>query len=274
MIYKRLLSAMAILGTLGIILPVACSKKNNPSTADVTTGLVLYLPFNGNFNDASSFHNTVTPLNGASLGADMHGTANSAFHSTGAGTVLQVTNNGSYAVDTAFSVSFNFQIDTNSVFYGGYNYSGMMIFASIIDFNTGYGPTFNCGLTVPNAPMNFTFGINGDTNTCSSYGTPNPKNVITSSFIPQLHTWYNAICVYEKGTTSVYINGNLVGQATGGDASALFCPHATFIVGGWWNGTSGGASTMENLRGSMDELRFYNRVLKADQIAYLAKGFQ
>ena len=244
-------------------------------TPDMKTGLVLYLPFNGSFADSSGLHQTVTPLNGAALGYDLHGYANSAFHSTGKGTVLQVANNGSYAVDTAFSLSFDFRIDTNAVFPGGYDYSKLMVFVSIVDYNTGLGPTFDCGLTVPDSSQNFAFGVNGSGATCSGYGNDNPTSAgVTSNFIPVVGAWYNAICIYSHGTVSVYINGRLVSQKTGTGTSALFCPNASFMVGGWWNGTSGGASALENMRGSLDEVRFYNRTLNTKQIAWLSRNFQ
>jgi hypothetical protein len=241
-------------------------------TPDLKTGLVLYLPFNGSFADSSGLNQTVTPLNGAALGYDRDGYAKSAFTSTGNGEVLQVANNGSYAVDTAFSVSFDFEITTNAVYYGGYDYSGLMSFVSIVDYNTALGPTFNCGLNVPDSSQYFNFGVNGSAATCSEDGNSNPTRVgVTSNFIPLVGVWYNAICVYSHGTAYVYIDGKLVGQNTGTGTSALFCPNATFIVGGWWGGS---ASALENLRGSLDELRFYNRTLNAKQIAWLSRNFQ
>jgi hypothetical protein len=300
---RKTLSVAGLLGLFVFALTTGCNKNVNPAppihdtvtiikndttkltdtliqkidTPDVKTGLVLYLPFNGSFADSSGQNQTVTPLNGAALGYDMHGYANSAFNSTGAGTVLQVTNNGSYAVDTAFSVSFDFKVNTNAVFSGGYNFSGLTVFLSIVDFSTGNGPTFNVGMGLPVSPtpQNLYFGVNGSAATCSVSGAGNPSSVIdTSSFIPQLGAWYNAICIYSHGTVSVYVNGKLVGQKTGIGTSALFCNNATFIIGGWWNGTSGGASTEENLNGSLDEVRFYNRTLNAQQIAWLSRNFQ
>ena len=269
---------------------IGCAKNTSPpppvhdtitlvqklDTPDVKSGLVLYLPFNGSFADSSGMNNTVTPLNGASLGYDMHGYGNSAFNSTGNGTVLQVTNNGSYAVDTAFTVSLDFKINSPAVFYGGYDFSGLQCFVSIVDYDNADGPTFNCGLTVPSAPQYFDFGVNGSNSSCSSsVGDPlDSANNLNSKFVPQIGAWYNAICMYSKGNESIYINGVLVGSSTGGSPAALFCSNATFIVGGWWNGISGGASALENLRGELDEVRFYNRTLNAKQIAWLSRNFQ
>jgi hypothetical protein len=128
---------------------------------------------------------------------------------------------------------------------------------------------------VPDSSQYFNFGVNGSAATCSGFGNNNPSSVsATSNFIPVVGAWYNAICIYSHSTASVYINGKLLGQKTGTGTSALFCPNSSFIVGGWWNGISGGASALENLRGNLDELRFYNRTLNAKQIAWLSRNFQ
>jgi hypothetical protein len=298
-ISKIALIAFASLAVVTFFTTNGCTKNDNPpvhdtvtvvkhdttvindtttqkiDTPDLKTGLVLYLPLNGSFADSSGLNQTVTPLNGAALGYDRMGNANSAFYSNGNGQVLQVANNGSYAVDTAFSLSFDFEITTPAVYYGGYDYSGLMTFVSIVDYNTALGPTFGCGLDVPDSSQYFNFGVNGSAATCSDYGNSNPSSVhATSNFIPLVNVWYNAICIYSHGTASVYIDGKLVSQRTGTGTSALFCSNSTIIVGGWWNGISGGASALENIRGGLDEVRFYNRVLNAKQIAWLARNFQ
>jgi hypothetical protein len=299
--FSNSLKAVFALGVSALFFTIGCTKNGTPpppvhdtttiikhdttkltdtiqqklDTPDLKNGLVLYLNFNGSFADSSGLNQTVTPLNGAALGYDMHGYANSAFNSTGNGTVLQVTNNGSYAVDTAFSLSFDFKLNTPAVFSGGYDFSGLETFVSIVDLSSGNGPTFNTGMIVPGEPQYFSFGVNGSATTCSVYGAGNPTSVgDTTNFAPQIGAWYNCICIYSHGTIYVYINGKLVGQKTGLGTSALFCSNASLIVGGWWNGTSGGASTLENLRGSLDELRFYNRSLNAKQIAWLSRNFQ
>ncbi|HLZ87374.1 MAG TPA: LamG-like jellyroll fold domain-containing protein, partial [Puia sp.] len=200
--------------------------------------------------------------------------ANSAFNATGNGERLIVSNNGAYKVDTAFSVSCDFMIRSNAYYSGGYDFSGLQVFLSIVNVTTGTGPTFDLGLTRPEAPQYFTFGVNGAQGAdCSGYGNNNPSNISDSThFIPQLQSWYNVVCTFRKNTTSVYVNGVLVSTLTNPNTlSAVFCPDANFIVGGWWNG---GNSGDENIRGKLDEVRFYNRVLNAKEIAYLARNFQ
>src|ERR1700722_1655547 len=134
----------------------ACTKNSNPKTIydtvtvtktdtvqvlpptdtpNLTDGLVIYLPFtNGSFADSSGLNNTVTAVNGAALGYDMHGYAQSAYNGTGNGAYLMVANNGSYKVDTAFAVSFDFMSRVNTgTYYCCGNYDGLPVFLSIVD---------------------------------------------------------------------------------------------------------------------------------------------
>jgi hypothetical protein len=243
-------------------------------TVNITKGLVLYLPFNGSFADSSGYGNSVTPVNGAALDYDMHGYANSAFNATGNGERLIISNNGAYKVDTAFSVSCDFMIRSNAYFYGGYDFSGLQVFLSIVNVTTGKGPTFDMGMTLPNLPQYFAFGVVGaQGNDCSGYGNNMAYDIgDTTNFTPQLGAWYNVVCIYNKNSLSVYVNGQLISTSTNPNtASAVFCPDANFVVGGWWNG---GGSGNENIRGKLDEVRFYNRVLTPHEIAWLARNFQ
>ena len=244
------------------------------STVNITKGLVLYLPFNGSFADSSGNGYTVTPVNGAGLDYDMHGYANSAFHATGAGERLIVSNNGGYGVDTAFSVSCDFMMTSNAYYSGGYDFSGLQVFLSIVNVSTAYGPAFECGMSMPNLPQYFNFGIatSGGTGTCSSYADPLYNISDTTNFTPQLGAWYNVVCIYHKNSASVYVNGQLMHTQTNPLASNFsICSDANFVVGGWWNA---GASGVENLRGKLDEVRFYNRVLTPHEIGWLARNFQ
>jgi len=268
-------------GVTALVVIYACNKHSNPAppvhdtvtltktdtvvlppvndTPNLTEGLVLYLPFNGSFADSSGSGNTVTVSGSASLGYDLHGYAQSAFSSSGNGRLI-VSNNGFYAVDTAFSASFDFMITSSG---------SLMTFLSIVNTTNGNGPTFNCGLNVPSVPQDFNFGVNTSGATCDVSGDNNSQNNgATTNFIPQIGSWYNAICIFTNGKQSVYINGQLVDTATvHNNSSVLFCPGSNFVIGGWFDNG-------ENMTGELDEVRFYNRTLTARQIAWLSRNFQ
>jgi hypothetical protein len=239
-------------------------------TPNLTNGLVIYLPFtNGSYADSSGLNNTVTAVGGAQLGYDMHGYPQSAYNGTGNGGYLMVANNGSYAVDTAFAVSFDFMTRALGSYSCCGQFNGLPYFLSIVDVANGNAPTFGCGFILPGAPQYFDFGINGSSSSCDSSGTDDSTNITDTaySFSPQIGAWYNAILEFSHGTLTTYINGQLISTKTGGPDSVLFCPNASFVVGGWWGG-------YQNMNGELDEIRFYNRTLNAQQIAWLARNFQ
>jgi hypothetical protein len=141
----------------------------------------------------------------------------------------------------------------------------------MVDTATGNGATFNTTMSLPGS-SNLFFGAGDITLGCSSplQGTnTDPTDVTDSSFIPQLNTWYNVICIYHKGSGTVYINGQLSKfyQSPSGTTANL-CSNSSIIVGGWWNGDP------VTLNGKMDEVRMYNRVLTPHEIVTLSQHYQ
>ena len=247
-----------------LYLTQGCTKNPSPSpsptTSDVnlTKGLLLYLPFDGNFADSSGNGNITTPVGGAALTYDEHGVANSSFGSTGNGERILVTNNGSISFDTAFTVSVDCMIRTNDVRQG---------FVSMVNETTGLGPTFILSASVPGLP-NLDFGVPDSTSSCESYAPQDGKITDTTSFVPDTEAWYNIVSIFHKGTLTTYVNGKLVSTKTGGSSIASICPNAQVIIGGWWQ------ADPISLNGKIDEVRLYNRVLNTDEINELAKNFQ
>jgi hypothetical protein len=270
----------------GVVLLGACHKSTNskpiydtvtvtktdtvpPVAPNLTNGLVLYLPFaNSSMNDLSGGNNAVTAAGGGGLGYDMHGYANSAYAGNGSGSYLAISNNGFYTLDTAFSISMDFMI--RSVPYnGGTGSPGLMSLVSLVDPATGYGPSFHIGMTVPGMPLVLDVGINPSSNTCDNAGSANAANENdTTTFAPQVGSWYNLILTFSSGVVTMYINGQPTILKQAAFTSIIFCPNSNFIVGGWWS------RDPQSLNGAIDELRLYNRTLDAAQIAWLARNFQ
>ncbi|HEY4064270.1 MAG TPA: LamG domain-containing protein [Puia sp.] len=272
---KNIFLATAVIG-MGLFW--ACAKNSTPAppihdtvtvhktdtflkpvdTPNLKIGLLLYLPFNGSFADSSGNANPTAASTGTTLTYDMHGYSSSAYGDNGGGHYVLVTNNGSIKFDTAYSISFDFMQRS----------PGLQAFLSMVNYTTGYGPSFTVGTTNPGLP-NFDIGINDSTAGCDNYGLTDPNKMSdTTTFIPQSERWYNAICTYRKGSVSVYINGQLISTKTSTGTHAHVCPSAQIVVGGWW---SGGA---ESINGVLDEVRLYNRVLSAKEISWLSRNFQ
>ncbi|MHA4809130.1 LamG domain-containing protein [Flavitalea flava] len=254
---------LLVVTLVGIGLFLSCKKDNPPTTpskdVNLKKGLLLYLPFDGNFADSSGNGNLTYPTADAALTYDEHGYANSAFNGGGNGERVKVVNNGSIKFDTAFSTSYNVMQRDISRWQG---------FLSMVDPVNGYAPTFISGTNIIGT-NNFNFAVNDSTAGCDNTGYLKPNGVNdTTSFTPQPESWYNIICTYHKGTIWVYVNGKLISTKTGTGTRALLCPASKVIIGGWWD------NDPISLNGKLDEVRIYNRVLSADEIAELSKDFQ
>jgi hypothetical protein len=285
MTYIKLTLAVAFLAILTFILPTACTKgpttivtdtvtviKNDTtiktltdtlyatkpdSTVNLTKGLLVYLNFSGNIVDSSGNNNLTTAV-GNVLTYDEHGYANSAFGANGGGERVYVSNNGSIQFDTAWALSFGFMV----------NSTDQQAYISMIDPVTGFAPTFIVGTTYAGI-HSIDIGTGDITHGCDSYGTNDSVNITdTSTFVPVLGAWYNAIVIYHKGSLQFYINGSLVSSKTGMGAAANLCPNSELIIGAWWNYQPIG------MNGKLDNVRLYNRVLSPHEIVALSANYQ
>jgi hypothetical protein len=233
------------------------ATKPDP-TVNLTKGLLLYLPFSGNIADSSGNNNSTTAV-GSVLTYDAHGFANSAFGATGNGERIYVTNNGSIKFDTAYSLSFGFM--TNDTSRQG-------SFIAMIDPATGQGVTFNIGITTSGSGR-FSWGTEDVSLGCNAIGRGDNYNLIdTTGLTPIPGAWYNAIAVYHRGATQIYINGKLIYTKVGLGTLANLCPSAKIIIGAWWD------SDPLHFNGKLDNVRLYNRVLTPNEIVKLSSNYQ
>jgi len=88
-----------------------------------------------------------------------------------------------------------------------------------------------------------------------SSGSPSDSSIQTSWDV-QAETWYHAAWVYDGTTQYLYVNGMVVGTAT---LTVTDTSSGITRVGAWRDGTP-------SLDGKVDQLRFYNEALSADNI--------
>jgi len=232
--------------------------QSSGPVADLTRGLLLYLPFSGSIADSSGNNNPTTALGGASLTYDVHGYANSAFGGTGNGERIVVTNNGSIQFDTAFTFSASVLSRTTQG----------QTFVSMVKRASGKGVTFGLGYGIPGITrVNFT--VSNSLATCDDVTSVANTVVDTSNLTLQPESWYNLVVIFHKGTLQMYANGQLISTKTGASNTVPICPDAEIIIGGWWD--SGNA---QSINGKMDNVRLYNRVLMPEEIAMLAQHYQ
>jgi hypothetical protein len=84
---------------------------------------------------------------------------------------------------------------------------------------------------------------------------------------PVINTWYHVVGVYNKqaNTIQLYVNGVSQGTATAG--ASWTAGGSTIIGAAKWNG-----ARVDNLNGTVDEVRFYGRALSGAEISTLAAG--
>jgi len=239
------------------------TDSTGADTVNLKAGLLLYLPFNGSIADSSGNNNPTTLVNGAALTVDEHGYANSAFGGTGNGEALVVTNNGSIKFDSAFTVSFHFMTK---------NPEQEQIFLSATNWATGHAPMLLTGLGNNNDSLTQyhylnTYGVDPAVG-CDNWGSSSQSYGSVPHWKPIQYAWYQYTCIFNKGTYKTYINGQLLDSTTyPGVTKNNFCPSSNVVIGGWW------MQAPVSINGKIDEVRLYGRVLNANEIAKLARGY-
>ena len=221
---------------------------------DLKKGLLLYLPFSGNFADSSGNNNPTVSVGGAQLTSGPNG--GSAFGGTGNGERVIVTNNGSIKFDSSYTVSLN-------VLLNSYQRSSFM---DMVKASSGNGWVFGVGTDIGSTNivnMN-TVDANGN---CSTTVQPNNSQLLHSRSTLQPNTWYNLVLVFNRGVSRIYINGQLDSTLTTNNKFVPECMSSNITVGGWWDGDP------TSINGKLDEVRLYNRALNTNEISKLSEGF-
>jgi hypothetical protein len=205
-----------------------------------TTGLVGWWPFNGNANDESGNGNNGT-VNGASLTTDRQGTFNSAYSFNGINDFIIANSNSLYVSDTlTISIWINTittpPISSNYTVFelGGTGTSGVRWGCIAEPNNAVMAIGRGCG-GVGNAPVSTSY--NGG--------------------------WSNFIFVITGLNQSVYYNGNLIGNSTNSQITALGRSIANLYFGvSQW-------SSSYYYTGELDDIGIWNRALTSTEITSL-----
>lgn len=206
-----------------------------------SNGLVAYYPLNGNANDASGNSNNgvlynVTPTNSNT------GLGGGALYFNGTSGSVLVTNNPSLNL-TNISLSAWIKPDT------GYPGGGMVFSKHESGVNADgswwLAPYYNSG--------SFTFFCN---NQASSLNGQAPDNA-----------WTHCVFTYDNSSTTwkFYING--VANDSGNTSFTLGSTSWPLRIGAELQGD--GVSLASYFKGSLDNLRIYNRVLSSNEVAQL-----
>lgn len=199
-------------------------------------GLLLWLPFDGNASDKSTYANNVT-VHGAVLTTDRFGTPNKAYFFNGA-SYLYLGNN-SLLTPKNFTISLWFKADTLGkdvnvmIRARWYGYSVHLLNNGILHFQ--------------------------------SYQAGDAKTDIYSSKPLNDKQWHHIVASFSSATSKLYVDGILISSA-----NARY-DNLTALLGGIAIGRDGDAEGWL-FHGSIDDVGFWNRGLSEQEILNLFNG--
>ena len=158
-----------------------------------SSGLVGYWPFNGNANDESGNGNNGT-VNGPTLSSDRNGNSNKAFFFDGLDDFIQISNSNTLSF-ASNNITFSFWVNVQSFPSGSFN-------DVIISKQSGSGAS-QSGFNVYQASQS-SIGLMVSSGSAVFGGTSVPSN--TSNY----QTYHHVTLIYSNGTTSSYLDGQLI----------------------------------------------------------------
>lgn len=247
---KKILFALLVLSYLPLYAQVALNN-----------GLVAYYPLKGSFSDASGNGNNGTALGGIVFGADQYGNNNSAAVFDGIDDYISVPAAASLTPSGQFSIAYRFQTGSSAlqVLVSKSNWTG-----GIAPDNFQFQSGINGGSVLSSNGLYF---ASSHAATCTGNTGLGPHYSFGSN--TALNQWYCVLLTFENGVKRVYMNGSLVSTATvsgtSTNTSIDACNGGTLQIGARWQ------NDPRWFRGSMSELRIYNRALNAQEADSLCK---
>jgi hypothetical protein len=212
-----------------------------PNSAIAQSGLVAYYPFNGNANDESGNGNDGVASEGVTFVADRFGTANSACRFDGISGAITAPQ-GNLSQNNNISLSLWIKADDLT---GNPppvpSQSGVYYFLEANDFGAAQNDD-QIAFAIPSA-------------------TTNQTNAAAGTVTVGSETWYHFAGTYDNTTIRAYVNGVLVHET--------YWPGPLFARN--WP-LSFGFKDQWFWRGTLDDVRIYNRVLTANEILSLYVG--
>ncbi len=236
-----------------------CKKCELPecADADLTKGLLAFYPFNGNANDESGNGNNAVAMNGAHLSTDFLGRDAKAAEFDG--------------VDDYFIVKDNGKINTPSVtvsmFFMVTDVSRRQAGISRVKFDNASATSWGIGQSLDETNK-FDWVVKDKNNDCSKIAAYEPETVLSSPETMIPGRWYHIIATFGAGKQSIYVDGVLKGTKNRTFQDLLQCTQSELVIGGWW------AGDIVSMKGKLDEIRIYNRVISECEIKKLTELYR
>jgi len=237
----------------GCLLPVFSCKTSHlkPDSVDsLKIGVVAYYPFNGNAADSSG-NGYDGIVNGAVLTTNRFGKANAAYYFNGASNISVNDATALRLNNTDFTINAWVRLD---------DFNTSSLSSAVIDKRTTNGSL-----------LCWYLGINGTVNTTPTgevyYGPGGGFPGITSNNGIPVNTWTMVTAVYSLKTQSIkiYIDGLFSAQSQQSIATPDPANNANMYIGS----DNPFNPTAYCLKGSIDDIRIYNRGLSGHEIGQL-----
>lgn len=213
-------------------------------TDDLTKGLVLYLPFSGNAQDASGNGNHGT-VNGASLTTDRKGNVNSAYNFDGVSSYIEVKDHLTLR-PKLISICAWARTTQIGTILGKSNFENAL--------NEQYALSFN-------NIADICFSIKQNSN-CASGGYDWQE--VTTNVTVKNNQWHYVIATFDGITMKCYVDGVLKNIKSNLPKNEIDnCSGGNIRIGKWW--------LVDPLffKGQLDEIRIYNRALSDAEVLKL-----
>jgi len=244
--YKLVVSCIVIL-TFHLTLEGYCQ-------VDLNRGLTAFYPFNGSPNDVSGNNRHGVLVNGVSLTTDRFGNANRAYYFDGVNDYIRVVDDGAFSTPQ-FSLVVWFKSESNAL----QNLVGKRDFSAPAGTAGAQYQMFINYSPFPGIGSNLV----GNNSTCS--------NISASSYLNTgngicINKWYCGVITFDGKNHKMYINGELKRDEPTSFNAFLSC-NSELRFGNWWSGD------LLPFKGVLDDIRWYNRALSADEVNAIYDGF-
>ena len=239
-----------------------------------TTGLMLYMPFNGNLNDLSGNNNTGIDYTSHNYVAGMR---SQALDFNGTTDYVQLTN----SINSKYGLSFSFWLKTRGAIATENNGSIVSKYSKINFARSFMVYSFGSNLNRYDNRLGAAFYSDGGSSTyyhdmTKSYLEPvellvypNPSLwTITNPTRLIKEEWTHCVVNVTQTAIETWINGKLCTKKSREYTSYFNSNTEPVLIG---NNYDCGDGSNNHFNGSLDELRIYNRVLTNDEIKTLFK---
>lgn len=208
--------------------------------------LVAYYPFNGNANDESANDNDGT-VHTSTLTTDRFGYSNRAYDFDGSESYIEVADHASLRPET---ITISAWIYPRTIDLRGIVYKSTFADAT----NEQYALDII-------APGKLNGGIKRNSSCQPAVGWV----TATGTSLVSQNQWSHVSMTWDGSVLRSYINGEMIASNTSGPSGSIDdCSGGTLRLGLEWQDAGG-----HSFNGKLDDFRFYNRALSADEIQTL-----